>query len=675
MKMHFKYRSIFAIFAVAGLVTTTSCDDFLDREPISSVTPQQYFNTAEQLGNYAITYYTNVVPNYAGGWNSGPLLGDAHTDNIVYGEGSLNLYSKGRWQVPAGQNMGFGLARAMNFFLEQVLPKYEAGEITGSETDIKHYIGEVYVLRALYYYSCLRTFGDYPIITTVLPDEREALIEASKRMPRNEVARFILSDLDKAIGLLKSADEVGKVRFSRELALLLKSRVALFEGTFEKYHKDTPRVPGHPEWPGAKMDYNKGKTFNIDAEIDFFLSEAMKAAAEVADNCALTPNSKVLDPAANQIYGWNPYFEMFSMPDPSSLPEVLLYRQYSTAESVTYGYLNYIRSGGDNGMTKSFVDAFLMENGLPIYASNSGYQGDVTIDQQKSGRDGRLQLFLFGEKSVLLTEDTLTYFKAPLITAMSAERDRTGFRLRKHYCYDPVQLKNGLNGTNGQLCYRAAEAYLNYIEASYLKNGSIDSKADKYWRQIRERAGVDPDYQKTIAATDLSKEPDWAVYSGSAKVDPTLYNIRRERRCEFIGEGMRKDDLTRWRAYDALFEGNMGSYIPEGINLWTEIYKSKEYLKRDPQGNLTQESLLVEQADGLSTANVSSRKDSKYLRPYRIIRENNDLWNGYIWQKAHYLAPLGVRDLTITSEDGTVEHSAMYQNPYWPTVASASALE
>lgn len=57
---------------------------------------------------------------------------------------------------------------------------------------------------------------------------------------------------------------------------------------------------------------------------------------------------------------------------------------------------------------------------------------------------------------------------------------------------------------------------------------------------------------KTIDATDLSKENDLAVWSGSQMIDKTLYNIRRERRCEFIAEGMRKDDLLRWRSLDKM---------------------------------------------------------------------------------------------------------------------------
>ena len=35
-----------------------------------------------------------------------------------------------------------------------------------------------------------------------------------------------------------------------------------------------------------------------------------------------------------------------------------------------------------------------------------------------------------------------------------------------------------------------------------MKNNTIDATADKYWRALRTRAKVDPDYNKTIAATN-----------------------------------------------------------------------------------------------------------------------------------------------------------------------------
>jgi hypothetical protein len=57
------------------------------------------------------------------------------------------------------------------------------------------------------------------------------------------------------------------------------------------------------------------------------------------------------------------------------------------------------------------------------------------------------------------------------------------------------------------------------------------------------------------------------------------------------------------------------------------------------------------------------------------VMENNQLWDGLKWQKAHYLSPLGVNDLILTAEDGTVANSESYQNPYWPTQASEAATE
>lgn len=91
-----------------------------------------------------------------------------------------------------------------------MIPRWEAGEIEGVEKNIKQYIGEIYFLRAWEYFSKLQNLGDFPILTKVLSDKKEDLIEASKRRPRNEVARFILSDLDKAAELMTNSPVGGK---------------------------------------------------------------------------------------------------------------------------------------------------------------------------------------------------------------------------------------------------------------------------------------------------------------------------------------------------------------------------------------------------------------------------------------------------------------------------------
>ncbi len=665
------------IVSAATLLLSAGCNDFLDRQPITNITPEKYFKTADELAAYTVNYYETFFTTYRNNWNVGPIWEDASTDNLVRGgsDNSTTLRyfssSNGRFLVPAGQNTStaFSRIRICNYFFEQVLPKMEAGTLSGS--DVNQYVGEMYVMRAQAYFYALRTFGDFPIIENVLPDDNDVLVEASKRAPRNEVARFILSDLDKAISLLGNG---AKNRITKDLALLIKSRVALFEATFEKYHKGSGRVPGDPNWPGASK--NSGKSFNIDGEVSFFLDQCLSAAEQVADAHKLTSNSHVMNPdtGKQQIYGWNPYFEMFYQPDASGIDEVLLYREYSVDLGVTTAMPSYIREGGACGPTRSHVDGFLMANGLPIYAADSGYKGDETLDLQQEGRDERLQLFVFNNGDLeWYSNGEASLFIAPEFLEQPEHRDVTGFRIRKHYSYDPAFSTSGLIATNDQILYRAAEAYLNYIEAYYEKNGNIGGKADTYWKAIRTRAGVDPDYNKTIAATDLSKEDDWGKRSGETLVDATLFNIRRERRCEFIGEGFRWDDLIRWRSFDHLMTEK---WIPEGCNLWGGPLKDNEkYLKKDAAGNVTTESAFIECASGKSDANISSRTDSKYVRPLRVIMDNNELYDGYTWHKAYYLQPYGLQDLTLTSEDGSVEKSVAYQNPFWPTQASEGALE
>ena len=673
-------KKIFTIIvSAAALLITTGCNDFLDRQPITNITPEKYFKSADELAAYTVAYYETFFPSYRGNYNVGVIWEDACTDNLVRGGSdfatALQYFSSsnGRFLVPTGQNTStaFNRIRVCNYFFEQALPKLEDGTLSGA--DVNHYVGEMYVMRAQAYFYALRNFGDFPIIETVLPDDNDVLVEASKRAPRNEVARFILADLDKAAGLLSNG---AKNRITKDLALLIKSRVALYEATFEKYHKGSGRVPGDSNWPGASK--NSGKSFDIDGEVKFFLQQCLDASAQVADGHDLVANTHVMNPTAtNPHYGWNSYFEMFNQPDASGIDEVILYREYSRDLNVAAGQGPYILEGGNCGPPRSHVDGFLMSNGLPIYAAGSEYKGDETLDLQQEGRDERLQLFVFNNSDLLVHGETGDQnFEAPAFLEQPEHRDVTGFRIRKSYTYDEAQTAGAhgnIIGTNDMILYRAAEAYLNYIEAYYELNGNIGGKADTYWRAIRTRAGVDPDYNKTIAATDLSKEDDWGKRSGETLVDATLFNIRRERRCEFIGEGFRWNDLIRWRSFDHLMTEK---WIPEGVNLWESPLKDNEkYLKKDAAGNVTTESAFVECASGKSDANISARTDSKYVRPLRVIYDNNELYNGYTWHKAYYLQPYGLQDLTLTSTDGSVENSVAYQNPYWPTQASEGAIE
>lgn len=654
----------------AGLFTLNSCNDFLDREPLDTVTPQAYLNNENDLAAYAINAYNFSTH---GGWGMGTLTGDNHTDNMCTTDASYNLWVPKFRRVPnKSDDYSFSKIRNCNYFFEQVKPKLEAKSIAGDEGNINHYVGEMYFMRAWEYFQKLKMYGDFPIVTSTLADDKELLIATSQRRPRNEVARFIINNLDSAIVLLKT-DFKNKNRLTRDAAYLLKSRVALYEASWETYHKNTPFVPAGPDWPGAKAAYNQGFSVDLDVEIAYFLDQAMSASKEVAGHIALTPNTHQINPVSASPNGWNSYFDMFSAVDMGNIPEVLFWRAYDKGLNITHAVSVYVKNGGNNGLTKGYVDTYLMKSGLPIYA-DPDYKGDKTIDDQKAGRDERLQLFMFGNSDRLTMASDTSIYNAPGILGLVEVRDVTGYRIRKCYNYDPTQSpSSGMDCYYGSIVFRAVEAYLNYMEACYMKNHSLDATAQGYWKAIRERAGVDTDYSKTIAATDLSRESDWAKYSAGSLIDATLYNIRRERRCELIGESFRMDDLKRWRALD-----QVKNYIPEGFNLWDEAYLSDSYYE-DKDGQKV--SLLIEPGTDKSP-NVSSRKDSKYLLPYRIIEKNNQVYNGYTWSKANYLTPLPAYEILLTAgaaAEGSTEvdlgSSPLYQNPYWPMVANESATE
>ncbi|MDY3267312.1 MAG: RagB/SusD family nutrient uptake outer membrane protein [Phocaeicola sp.] len=650
-----------AAMAMAGLALP-SCNDFLDKEPMSVVTPENYLNDESQLVSYLNGIYTAILPSHEG-WNYGTFGDDGDTDNQARMSYN-NIYVPGQYKVgAAGGNWEFSNIYKCNYFLEKVVPLFESGSITGAADNIKHYIGEAYFLRAYAYYLRYWEFGDFPIIKTTLPDDKEMLTEASKRYPRNEVARFILEDLDKAIELMEKNPDSRRTRINKESALLFKSRVALFEGTWLKYFKGTAFVPKGEGWGGSSKDYNSSYEYpsgSIDNEINFFLEESMKAAKEVSGLFTLVDNTgKVQQDLAEPA---NPYMDMFGSEDLSGYSEVLLWRQYSKALGVTHCVCVAAQHGNYGvGVTRGLVDGFLMSNGLPIYASGSGYHGDDNISNVRKDRDSRLSVFLKepGQKNILVPSSEGTHAipeePNPLILRGNAEEAYpTGYSLRKGNSYLGIHLGNGQSYT-GSITFRGAEAYLNYMEACYERYGNLDETAKSYWRALRRRSKVDTDFEKTIATTEMDKEAknDWGAYSAGKLVDPTLYNIRRERRCELMAEALRWEDLRRWRALDQMIET---PYHIEGFKVWGEM---KDWYEGE----------LIYGLDN-DKSNVSSPDRSMYLRPYEKTNKSLVL-DGYKWAMAHYLSPIAISHFLITSETGAdVESSPIYQNPGWPTEAN-----
>lgn len=648
----------YIIIGIAALAFT-SCSDFLDKEPLDFGSSESYYKTENDLKIAANAFYEYLPLNGQGSQNIGLYADDSSSDNLVKNNADPLLYYGNKFMPDINTNPGtivntnwdFAHFRGINFFLQKVEENKDI--LTGSQTYINHYIGEAYFFRAWEHYRLLRYYGDAPIVTEFLPDDSAVLTQATKRHPRNEVARFILQDLDKAIELLMTtAPEKGRV--TQAAAYALKSRVALHEATWEKYHANTCFVPGNSKWVGKDLWPNfSWPAGSAEAEINWFLDQAIDASQKAVAGCEL----------------YDDYMALFNSENVDYMNEVILARYYlyqGSMHSCSY----FLKGGGGLGATHQAISTYLMANGLPIYAAGSGYKGDETSYDEFYGRDPRLagnqnpdgtyprnpnytatqsQNFKFTgfgtfRPAGLITGETVkdtVFFYKPAIDKTGNDKSPSGYEVNKWVNLNGNQVLQN-NCTTAVPIFRAAEMMLNYMEAYYERYGSLDAKCDEYWKAIRARAGVDTDYKKTISNTDMSQEAvnDFGAYSRGKVVDVTLYNIRRERRCELMAEGRRLDDLKRWRSLDS-----MQGWQPEGFKLWAGM--NTMYT-------------ATELSSGLSNSVLSD-----YLRPLQAYA-TSIAYDGYSFPKPHYLEPIPVSEFLLTIDPDTGK-STIYQNPGWPT--------
>ena len=627
-------KNKFILYAFC-LLSFCSCE-FLDREPIDFGNEDTFFKDAEEL-KYFVNDLYDIFPKNNAGWG-GLYTEDVNSDNQCAPFANQLFYKGDKKTVKVKDSQwNFHNLKSINFYINKVEGLIHSGSLDGNDALIRHYLGEGYFLRAYDYFRLLKNFGDVPIVTEMLPDDQSVLTAHSKRDPRNKVARFILSDLKKAADLMAvNAPEYGRV--SKDAAYAFMSRVALYEGTWERYHANTCFVPGNSKWLGSQtwpdFQFESGSAEN---EVNFFLDEAIKASQLVADKRALDKD----------------YQSMFNQVITYPNDDEVIFARYYQKGVIAHSCSAYLKSGGGCNVTRAAVNTFLMTNGLPIYNKQSGYKGDTISYYELQERDSRLTQSVRAAGRIINTHnengtfvnDTVFFYK-PYIYLSGKEKATTGYELQK-WCSQELKQQVQYDCTTSVPILRAAECYLNYIEAYYERYGQLGGNCDKYWRALRQRAGVDDDYQKTIVNTDLAQENDLAIYSHGNTIDPTLYNIRRERRCELIAEGLRLDDLKRWRSLD-----NMVKYQPEGINLWDKMYE-------------------MYSSGEIDEVIVSQSYVSKYIRPLQIS-STSVAYGGYDFPKPHYLEPIPISEFLLTQIDNN-GHSILTQNPGWPSKADGTA--
>ena len=528
-------KSLYHILLLLAFLVCSCNKGFLDKRPLNQISEPEFWKTTSDLEVYLNNLY-GALPQW-GSHDAGPYWADNNSDNMV--PGFYNLRLSGLATLPVtGGGWNWGNIRAVNLFIEKA-PLAQGG----AEKD--HYLGEGYFFRAWFYFDLLQQFGPLPWIDTPLAtNSPELYIE---RQPRNVIADNILKDIDEAIRLLKDKETAPGFRINRSVALAFKSRVALFEGTWEKYHEGTPFgvTGGNP----AK-----------------YLEQAAAAAKTMIDERKYA--------VYNQGHPEKDYSQLFNQSDLSGNSEVIFWRKYKLGLTSHNGqrYLSIL--AGNTGVSASLIQSYLCTDGRPISASPL-YKGDNGLKNVVADRDPRLRQLIFAPGDPITIDyngggDTLSKFQRAAVNLGGDSRDVTGYQIKKGAYPDKTLQQGDFMSTTAPIIFRLGEVLLNYAEAKAELGTLTQADADASINQLRSRAGMPP-----LQVAAIVNDPAWAFPA----LSPIINEVRRERRVELACEGYRLNDLLRWRAHELLVNKR-----PKGAKFIAADYPPGTDLKLDANG-------------------------------------------------------------------------------------------
>lgn len=502
-------------FSILILVLSMSCNnDFLERTPLDSINNDTFWTNENDIINYNNGLYDilkedeeypimmglGVAPGvtfYDGLWWQDEMsdnLGAIHPRAVEFYKIRTGNFTIENVPRPTGY-AGWDLIRAINFGLEN----YDSAGL--EESIVNQYKAEARLIRAWFYSDKVSKFGDVQWIDETLNIDSPELYFS--RDSRDFVMEKILEDLDYAIEWLPAdwGNDENPGRVNKWVALAVKSRVCLFEGTWRKYH-------------GL-------------SNAEYWLQQCVEASTEIMNNGGYT-----LYNTGNPL---GDYRYASSSTTQEGNPEVIYWRKY---ESLVNGHFasrlfwNY-----NGGATKSFVEDFLCEDGLPISLSPL-YEGDAQIEDVFIARDPRLRQCVLNpaDKEMLVyPNDDFDY---PRLVGQSGGRNKstTGYHVVKHW-----NAEDELRPRDQQIvsppCLRLGEVLLNFAEAR-AELGTIDQgDLDISINLLRNRVGMPP----------LSLNPPLDPRYADMGVSPLIVEIRRERRVELFLEGHRYNDVRRWK--------------------------------------------------------------------------------------------------------------------------------
>ena len=344
-------KNIILYSFIALLSGTAGCSDMLDEYPLDAISPETYYNNADELRSATNQFY-GMFPGAASGYTE-----SADVVCIF----NLPAEVQGIRTVPtSGGGWNWEYLRAVNFYLSHSV---RCDDVDARE----HFDGIARFFRAYFYFEKVKRFGEVPWFDRELSSTDPELFRP--RDSRDFIMDKILDDLTYAIDNISDKKDLYNV--THWTALALKSRICLFEGTFRKYHG----VPGYEK----------------------FLNECATASKLFIDNA----------PYAIYQTGAQPYRDLFSSMNAIE-EEVILARDYDRSQNVMHeANANTLSpTYGRPGMNKKIVNSYLMTNG-DRFTDQPGYETMQYYDEMQN-RDPRLTQTVVGPGYMRINSDAVS---------------------------------------------------------------------------------------------------------------------------------------------------------------------------------------------------------------------------------------------------------------------------
>lgn len=231
------------------------------------------------------------------------------------------------------------------------------------------------------------------------------------------------------------------------------------------------------------------------------------------------------------------YGDLFQYKACSKNNEFIMHFNRESGGGTTYSFTDlgpHFRTGNGQSYVvplKSLVDSYWTLQGRKIDACPLHTKAEYELNPNLN-RDPRYSASIIGNGDNFCGEIIDIYNTNSPMYYENERASKSGYWFKK-FVDEADAFKGSGNMEYGLLRY--AEVLLTYAEAKIMLN-DVDALAKSCINQVRVRAGLD------MSVADVTL-PAYASFSQQQWIDL----IRNERRIEFAGEGLRYDDIIRWR--------------------------------------------------------------------------------------------------------------------------------